>query len=272
MTISAKIVADSISNFGKRITTMVIKYPRFIHSEFMTHRVFSRNASSSRAIPVDRMIDDVKQEIAKPIIWAKNQKGMASGAELEHDQKLLCEHVWEDVAEFAMRKCALLKEIGVHKSIANRLLEPFAHITTIVTATEWSNFFKLRMHEDSQPEFYVLATRMYEEILKSKPTLIDYGEWHLPYISEEEKQTKPKDLLVKLSAARCARVSYLTHDGKKPDIEKDLKLYDSLVGSRPRHSSPTEHQATPNDNNEFDKNFRGWHQHRADIEYKWVNK
>ena len=97
MTIAAKIIADSVSNIGKRITTMVIKYPRFIHSEFMTHRVFSRNASSSRAIPVDRMIDDIKQEIAKPIIWAKNQKGMTSGAELEHDQQLLCEHVWDEV-------------------------------------------------------------------------------------------------------------------------------------------------------------------------------
>ena len=262
MTISAKIVADSISNFGKRITTMVIKYPRFIHSEFMTHRVFSRNASSSRAIPVDRMIDDVKQEIAKPIVWAKNQKGMTSGAELDHDQKLLCEHIWEDVAEFAMRKCAVLKEIGVHKSIANRLLEPFAHITTIVTATEWSNFFKLRISPAAQPEICDLAKKMQEVMNNSTPKELSYNEWHLPFGDMYVDEGISLENRIKISVARCARVSYLNFEGNI-DHEKDYALHDLLAADG--HWSPFEHCAYPN-NNYRSGNFIGWTQYRQNLE------
>ena len=264
MTISAKIIADSISHAGKRITTMVIKYPRFIHSEFMTHRVFSRNASSSRAIPVDRMIEDIKQEIAKPVIWAKNQKGMSSGAELDNDQKLMCEHIWEEVAEFAMRKCALLKEIGVHKSIANRILEPFAHITTIVTSTEWDNFFKLRISPAAQPEICDLATKMKTEMDKSNPKTISNDEWHLPFGDMYVDEGLSLENKIKISVARCARVSYLNFEGNI-DHEKDYNLHDILA--KEGHWSPFEHCACPNTNiHAMTGNFIGWIQYRQKME------
>ncbi len=264
--IEAKIILDSISPKGVRLTTFELRFPRFILAEKNTHRVLSRNSASSRAIPVKKMIKDVINDPAIPVFWGKNQAGMQAKEELSGIKLKLAQCIWKSARYPACFAAYVMSKLGLHKQLTNRIIETWMWTKTIVTATEWDNFFELRMHEDSQPEFYVLATRMYEEMLKSKPTLIGYGEWHLPYISEEEKQTKPNDLLIKLSAARCARVSYLTHDGKKPDIEKDLKLYNSLVGSRPRHSSPTEHQATPNKNTKFDKNFKGWHQHRADIE------
>lgn len=260
MTISAKIIADSVSHAGKRITTMVIKYPRFIHSEFMTHRVFSRNASSSRAIPVDRMIEDVKAEIASPIVWAKNQRGMASGAPLDHDQQLVAKHIWEETAEYVMKKCALLKEIGIHKSIANRMIEPFSHITTIVTSTEWDNFFKLRISPAAQPEISELATQMKSCMDDSTPKFINAEEWHTPFGDMYIDEDISLENMLKISVARCARVSYLNFEGKI-DHEKDYTLHDQLA--KEGHWSPFEHCAKPmSDPNKRSGNFIGWIQYR----------
>ena len=264
--IEAKIILDSISPQGVRLTTFELKYTRFILAEFNTHRVFSRNSASSRAIPVKKMIKDVIDDPVIPVFWGKNQAGMQAKEELFGFKLKAAQFLWKIARYPACGIAYFMTKIGLHKQIANRIIEPWMWTKTIVTATEWDNFFELRMHEDAQPEIYVLATRMYGEYINSKPTLVDYGEWHLPYLIFEERQQLPKDVLIKISAARCARVSYLTHCGNKPDIKKDIILYNDLVGAVPIHGSPTEHQATPNDNNEFDKNFRGWHQHRADIE------
>ena len=260
MSVESKIIADSISSSGKRITTMVIKYPRFIHSEFMTHRVFSRNASSSRAIPVDRMIEDVKSEIASPIVWAKNQKGMTSGAPLDHDQQLVARHIWEETAQYVMTKCALLKEIGVHKSIANRMLEPFSHITTIITSTEWENFFKLRISPAAQPEICELATKMKYCMDNSNPKLIKTLDWHMPFGDMYMQEGLSVQEMLKISVARCARVSYLNFEGKI-DHEKDYILHDQLANEG--HWSPFEHCATPlEDSSKRSGNFIGWTQYR----------
>lgn len=267
--IEAKIIIDSISPKGVRLTTFELKYPRFVLAEFNTHRVFSRNSASSRAIPVKKLIKDVIDDPVIPVFWGKNQAGMQAKEELSGIPLKLAQFLWGIARYPACGIAYCMTKIGLHKQIANRIIEPWMWTKTIVTTTEWDNFFELRMHEDAQPEIYVLATRMYEEYLKSKPKLLGYGKWHLPYISDEETGKCDIDTLIKASAARCARVSYLTHDGKTPDIEKDLKLYNSLVGAVPIHGSPTEHQATPNKNTKFDKNFRGWHQHRADIEHKF---
>lgn len=269
--IEAKIILDSISPKGVRITTFEIRYCRFILAEFNTHRVFSRNSASSRAIPVKKMIKDVIDDPVIPVFWGKNQAGMQAKEELSGFGLICSRFLWSFARYPACGIAYLMTKVGLHKQIANRIIEPWMWTKTIVTATEWDNFFELRMHEDAQPEIYVLATRMYDALLRSKPTLIEYGEWHLPYVSDEEMEEYDINTLIKVSSARCARVSYLTHDGKKPDIEKDLKLYDNLVGAIPIHGSPTEHQATPNKNNKFDKNFKGWHQHRADIE-QFFNK
>jgi hypothetical protein len=275
MTIEAKIICDSIATNSPRLTTMQLRYPRFIHAEFMTHRVFSRNASSSRAIPVERMISDIIADTAMPLHWGANQAGMQADAECDTFVKFRNDQVPRDVAwcrarDTAVRAAMQFSEAGYHKQIVNRLLEPFAHISVVVTATEWDNFFALRCHPDAQPEIQALANAMREAMDASTPRHLNNWEWHLPYVlpsEEDEFPIRPIDLL-KISAARCARVSYLTHDGKTPSVEADLKLYERLASSVPMHASPLEHQAIPtgDDGIEYWGNFVGWDQFRKMVE------
>lgn len=295
MTIEAKVIADSINGDGKRITTLQLVYPRFIHAEFMTHRVFSRNASSSRAIPVEKMIKQVRDNPAMPIHWGKNQPGMQAHEEHEalvsglRDKygnpfyAMTAKEAWSEAAERAADIAQAMSDAGYHKQVVNRILEPFQWIHVIVTATEWENFFILRDHPDAQPEIRALAKVMKAAMESSTPKLLQVGEWHLPYITEDELNDADLggkyELLRKVSAARCARVSYLTHDGKKPELEKDLALYDRLITAKPMHASPIEHQATPNKeivriaggsswlyDPWLHGNFKGWVQFRKLVE------
>lgn len=240
--ITAKVIKDSIAN-NSRLTTMELTYPRFIHSEFMTHRQFSRNASSSRAIPVEKQIHQVFNTPATPIHWGKNQPGMQARKEI--DFPTLAQDIWKYASELAVDRAYELKDLDVHKQIVNRLLEPFQYIKVIVTATEYDNFFKLRCHEDAQPEMYELARCMKEAMDSSTPDVLEPGEWHLPYILNEDCYKTTTDNFIKLSVARCARVSYLNHDNSNPNIEKDIALADKLLEAG--HMSPFEHQATPMD-------------------------
>lgn len=285
MTIEAKIICDSIASNSPRLTTMQLRYPRFIHAEFMTHRVFSRNASSSRAIPVERMISDIIADTAMPLHWGANRDGMQADAECygevrfseysRHYGKFVpigaCrEEAWLEARDSAITWAKAFSEAGYHKQIVNRLLEPFAHISVVVTATEWDNFFALRCHPDAQPEIQVLANAMREAMDASTPRHLNNWESHLPYLlpsEADEFDIRPIDLL-KISAARCARVSYLTHDGKTPSVEADLKLYERLASSVPMHASPLEHQAIPtgDDGTEYWGNFVGWDQFRMMVE------
>ncbi len=159
-------------------------------------------------------------------------------------------------------------KFGVHKQIANRVLEPWQFIHVIVTATEWENFFLLRDHPDAQPEIRVLAAEIKYWMDHSTPEELAEGMWHLPYVTMEEQETYPLLDCIKMSVARCARVSYLTHDGQKPNIEKDIALHDSLVVAEPIHASPAEHQAMASYQSGFRKNFRNWIQYRTAIEKK----
>lgn len=274
--IEAKVIAKSQSVKGKVITTFQLRYPRFIHAEFMTHRVFSRNASSSRAIPVSKLLSQAALEPAEPIHWGRNQSGMQANEELSQPERVRVQALWRKAALLASEVAAEMSELGAHKQVANRILEPFTHISVIVTATEWANFFELRDHPDAQPEIRALALavqradwdwrRMPENrdgprVLQS-PGMDYLNEacWHLPYITEAERVSLADraDLLLAMSAARCARVSYLTHDGEKPDEDKDIALFFRLVGSRPLHASPIEHQACGSNNpNRVSRNFRG---------------
>lgn len=278
MTISAKIVADSISTAGVRLTTMQLCYPRFIHAEFMTHRAFSRNASSSRAIPVAKMIEQVRNDPAMPIHWGKNQAGMQAREELTGHALWQAKEIWRNAAKFAATCAESMAKEELHKQCANRILEPFQHINVIVTATEWGNFFALRAHPDAQPEIQALAIVMKAAMNGSTPVVRgdnpeDAMDWHLPYVSDMERSanlTEPL-YLAKLSTARNARVSYLTHDGENPDAAKDVKLHDNLVGAEPIHASPTEHVGYPLVNGEeWDKNFRGWAQYRSTVEASFI--
>lgn len=257
MTITAHVIKDSISNEGVRLTTLQLRYPKFIHGEFMTHRVFSRNASSSRAIPVERLIEDVRRNPVRPFSWGKNQRGMQAAEELGEADRLLAEGEWDSAMQAAIAHAKTLASMGVHKQTINRILEPYSHINVIVTATEWDNFFSLRCHEAAQPEMRVLAMCIRGAMAASSPTILNSEHWHLPYVDCQFDGVLQKffigdprgpvdlDTAIKCSVARCARVSYLTHEGKTPTLTQDLYLYDRLVKAEPIHASPAEHQATP---------------------------
>ena len=247
--ISAKVIEDSVSPAGDRLTTLQLVYPRFIHAELMTHRVFSRNASSSRAIPVSKMIEMIRNEPAMPIHWGKNQPGMQANEELPEGYKYAAQVRWREAAINAARVAEQMMELGLHKQVANRILEPFQHINVVLTATEFDNWRELRRHTDAQPEIQHLATEIDIQMERSEPNELEYGQWHLPYVSMEERNdgyfSDKEELLRKISAARCCRVSYLKHDGTAPSIADDLLLCDRLAAARPIHASPFEHQGTP---------------------------
>jgi hypothetical protein len=269
MTIEAKIIADSFYYVGDkkhRITTFQLRYPRFFHAEFMTHRVFSRNASSSRAIPVMKMLKDIWTDPAMPIHWGQNQAGMQAKTELEGFKRRLAETLWRGAGKAACIFAYGMNKLGLHKQVANRITEPWQHISVIITATELDNFYALRDHPDAQPEIRDLAQKMKAAQDASTPRELKSGEWHLPYCSDAEIATLPLEVLKKISAARCARVSYLTHDGLMPNVEKDIALHDRLVASEPIHASPVEHQATPSGDDLFHKNFKGFIQYREEVE------
>jgi thymidylate synthase ThyX len=257
--IKVEIVADSIGATGNRLTSYVLTYPRFIHSEVMTHRMFSRNAASSRAIPVQKMIERIKTEPAGPIQWGKNQKGMQANELLDAQAVSSAQTTWLDAMKSAVKQAEILLELGVHKQIANRLLEPFAHMTTIVTATDFANFFNLRAHPDAQPEFQELAYQMLLAYKLSKPIYKTFGGWHLPFSDKYLPENLSIKELLKITTARAARVSYLNFEG---DIahDKDYKLHDDL--SLSGHWSPFEHAAQCKRGNKYYGNFKGWKQYR----------
>lgn len=267
--ITAKIVADSVSSVsGDRITTFELEYHRYIHGEVMTHRMFSRNAASSRAIPVKNMLELVRNSPAMPIHWGKNQAGMQAKEECDEplgfDQELsngwknLTKDVaWKAGADNAAMLAEKFSEACYHKQIVNRLVEPFQMIKVVVTATSFDNFFWLRFHEDSQPEICELARCMLVAYKRSKPQKLNPGEWHLPFVYSERYEDGLKyyqqdedgqmffidtEAALKLSASCCAQVSYRKSDNS---LEKAETVWERLVASQPVHASPTEHQATP---------------------------
>lgn len=265
--IKVSIIADSIGPNRVRITTMQLKYHRYIHGEFMTHRVFSRNASSSRAVPVKTTLKQVWSDPAMPVQWGANKAGMQSEATLSPFRAELAAGLWKAAAKVACVMAWSLMKIGLHKQWANRVLEPWQFIHVLVTATEWDNFFELRCHADAQPEMRALAEKMMTAYLWSIPKQLEAGEWHLPYVSEYINENS-----VQMSVARCCRVSYLKHDGNQPSMADDLLLFDRLVGAQPIHASPCEHQAQAlpviSGQDSWSGNLRGWVQYRKVIEAK----
>lgn len=263
--IRAEIVADSISPAGVRLTTFSLWYPRYIHGEVMTHRVFSRNASSSRAIPVKKMIDGILDNPVIPVHWGKNQSGMQADEELPLNARNECLKTWLEARDYAVESARKLISLGLHKQIANRILEPWQHMATIITSTEWANFFALRTDRGAAPDIQELARQMYEKMHYRGPKRIEYREWHLPFLRQNELASLDENTALKVSTARCARVSYLNHEGKPTTLEEDLGLYNRLVGQQPLHASPAEHQATPIPSG-WSGNFYGWCQHRKLLE------
>lgn len=250
--ISARVIQDSISPDKVRLTTLSLTYPRFILAEVNTHRMLSKNSASSRAMSVNKMLTEVVENPALPVWWGKEQRGMQAreGFLYDRDHEFL-RSKWLSARDFAVFYAGLLADYGLHKQTVNRLLEPFSHAQTVVTATEWDNFFILRRHKDAQPEMKALADAMHDAMEASAPKAIAAEGWHMPYADD-----------IKCSVARCARVSYAKSDSQS-DTEKDIALHDRLKQSG--HWSPFEHQATPADGTKFYANFRGWLQYRHAI-------
>jgi hypothetical protein len=286
MTITAKIVADSISEDGIRLTTFQCRYPRMIHAELMTHRDFSRNGRSSRAVPVKRLL----LEAVYVPHFMKNQPGMMASEELTMEEFEEAVAIWNAMAAVCKDGVKRLGELGVHKQWANRPLEWFGYIDVLITSTNWANFFALRDEVGAQPEIDTLAKLIKTELANSKPKLLQPGEWHLPYIMDEDWKVisnyaitnyidTPEnhvELAKKISTARCARLSIAPFDGDG-SIERELKRYELLMESRPVHASPAEHIATPDkvvlqdgmpERWQFQSehgNFNGWRQFRKQI-------
>jgi hypothetical protein len=262
MSIYAKMILDSVSPNGDRLSTLEINFNRFILAEVNTHRKFSRNSRSSRAVPISKTIKEVLDDPAMPVWWGKQQPGMQANEELDEESKQKAIQIWLKMRDACVEGVRQLDELGLHKQIANRPLETWMWHRIIVSSTEWENFFHQRLHKDTQPEFRVAAEAMLEALDNSTPTLVDYDEWHTPYIKPEEYEILRLEDRKMISAARSARVSYLTHDNTR-DLEKDLELFQKLIGGEVIHHSPTEHVATPARSFETVRgNFDGWYQLR----------
>lgn len=264
----ARVVADSISPQGQRITTFELEYPRIIHSELMTHRLFSRNAMSSRAIPIKKMIEQVQQNPAMPVKFGKNQPGMQDAG--DHNELIDAGYepaTWWGLAGLsAARFAEAFAEAGYHKQIANRLLEPFQRMKTVLTATDFENFWWLRVDKDADPTIFALAEAMKKAFDESEPELLEPGQWHTPYVDHVyeyediddkecvvfvgycvlDENDKPVMLTVEeakaISASCCAQVSYRVLNNTK---DKALDIYGKLLSGNKVHASPFEHQATP---------------------------
>jgi hypothetical protein len=294
---NAKVLADSVVNKpdGSRLLTVEATFPRFILAELNTHRVFSRNSASSRAIPTEKMIERVKENPFVPETFNKRVKGMGIGEELSHTDQAQCKEHWLEACENAVQTAEILNEVGIDKSRANRLLEPFMWHTAIISSTEWDNFFALRCPEGDEPdpdfpaqiEFQKIALLMRKAMRESEPKYLNAGEWHLPLVNEneflEDDYSKTNDMTywAMVSAGRCARVSYDTHENFEPvkkSYERGITLRDS------GHMSPFEHQATPATNsltwsrtlevnygmNDLSGNFSSdWAQFRKMIPVEW---
>ena len=238
--IKAKIVADSICKEG-RLTTFLVTFPRIILPQVLTHRVFERCGSSSRAIPTAKQIDKVLDEPFKPGRWGANQKGMQAYKTLDDKTIQACEDVWDNLIHAACSGAEKLAELGAHKQLASRPLECYGHMTMVVSTTEVKNFFNLRISEDAQDEISELALAMRKEL--ELQIEMNNNSWHLPFINEMERQDHTLNELLAMSSARCARTSYLNHDSTKPKLEDDVRLYKMLTSSK--HYSAISHCAVP---------------------------
>lgn len=249
--IRAEVIADSVSPAGHRVTTLQATFPRQILSEVNTHRSHARNSASSRAVPVRKMLEQVKTDPFIPLRWQRAQSGMQGGDEIDADYLSSARAAWMAARDAAVFSAEHLLSLGVHKTQPNRLLEPFAWHTAILTATGdgWANFFKQRCSPLADIHMQATAEAIRAAYDASTPRPVDGSgaDWHLPYVTADERAATRLHIAQKLSAARCARVSYLTHDGRH-DQAADLALYGKLVTADPAHASPLEHQATPASN------------------------
>lgn len=304
MTYSARVLADSISPEGIRLTTMEVTMPRIVLAEGNTHKIISKNSASSRAIPVKKKNEAIKNNPFIPEAFGKNKAGMSADEDLSQDENQLAIACWNKAMQNAIDSAEYLGTIlKAHKQLANRLTEPFSWQTCILSATEWDNWDNLRDHPAAQPEIKYTAQAMKKARQESTPKELKYGDWHLPLTSggnvPELGDSISLEDKIKICVGRVARVSYMTHDGEI-NTQKDIKLYYDLLSDG--HMSPFEHCARPYSPEEwlvvqelkdvlsgsknipdlfksslmnqleFQGNFRGWVQHRKLLPNEFIYK
>ena len=252
MTVTAKIIADSVNERNTRVTTFELEYPRIVHSELMTHRVFSRNSASSRAIPVNTMLDLIEVNPAMPSQWGKNQPGMQAKEELGELEKKAVKDLWLNACKEAVSHARVMNDIKAHKQVINRITEPYQHMKVVLTGTDFANWFWLREHPDADPTIAELAAKMKYEYDYNEPDNLEEDAWHLPYVrTQKANGTYPQrywdesdneitlEQALMISVSACAQVSYRKTDDT---LAKAEMIYKRLIESKPTHASPTEHQ------------------------------
>lgn len=275
----ARIVCDSIGPHGIRLTTMEMMGWQASHPDFMTHRMFSRNAASTRAIPARRFREQATIDPFWPIAWDADQPGMQGYQALNGSQLARAQRAWNRAREFTLEihhdltECPI-EGIGLHKQVANRLLIPHLGILKVVTGIEaaWAHYFHLRCHHAAQKEEAVQAFAAAEAYFASTPIRMPAGGLHLPYVNRSELTRWGKEWALRHSSARCARVSYMRQN--EVDYEAEERIYARLMNpntpreydpEEPVHGSPMEHPAECLEEAEPSGNFVGWRQHRKQV-------
>ncbi|AUZ94810.1 hypothetical protein [Agrobacterium phage Atu_ph04] len=293
--ISAKIICASMGEHAPPIYTAELVYPLPIHAEFMTHRAFSKNSASLRAIPTKSVIKQLQDNPFVPIHMGKNQSGMQAdetndqlvkvlrkdflGRLFRLKEEVTVQEAWLRARDAAIEIAEAISDANYHKQVVNRILAPFLHNRVLSTGVSFDNFMGLRDHKDAEPHIRELAARLKEAIEYAPVDYLHANQYHLPYITQHEKETLSIEHQIKISVARNARVSYNLTDGSKSTVQKDLELFERLAGSVPVHASPTEHIAMPDFiksfnsktgkitwmNPERHRNLTGWQQYRSFI-------
>lgn len=288
---SAKVIADSISVCSNRLTSIEGRLPKFILAQLNTHKSLSKNASSSRAIPIKQCIREAssKETRAIPSKFGKAHPGMLATEWFEGDELELAQLRWEIAANRACNTAQSMLDEGMDKQATNRVLDSYIHSNVLITGTDdaWLNFFGLRL-KDADPTMEEFALKCLNAYNASVPDLLTKKQWHLPYVDLTGVDVEHPAIMadvIKISISRCARVSYKSFVDQKPStLAEDLTRFELLLNSR--HLSPFEHIATPDESVVFNfttgrlesplmhrwGNFVGWHQYRQMIQGQRVAK
>ena len=263
MAIKAEIILDSSYHTTCRVSTLLVTMPTYVLAEFNKHRVFESNTSSSRAIPTEKLLEQVRNDPVIPIHWGVNQAGMEAKEEEVEVSK--AKDVWGFLIADACQAVEELSNLNLHKQVTNRPLAPFMWSTVIVTATEWDNFFHQRLAKDADPMIQAVAKEMFEAMAFSIPV---ERKVHLPFVSDRELAKYTQEECTYMSVARCARVSYKRHtDGFT--LEQDTALCERCKNSG--HWTPLGHQLFAGKDDQFFHGcMRGWLQLRQVLNNKPV--
>ena len=292
---TVEIIADSIAPNGKRITTLRSIYWLCIHPEHLRHGPISHSVASGRAIPISRTIEQVTDNPWYPSQYGKTHKGMQHSEVFTGDDVHELDKLWLETSRLMLEQVEKFNKIGVTKQLTNRLLAPWVQVRDVTTSTDYDAFLKLRLHDTAEIHIQELAVETLVALATSVPKKLEPGEWHLPFITDDDreyalytfKEQEPESytfpmevedafarhnvsmadqLLILISAARCAYTSYDKNKGKTRDAELTTAARKLLPY---HHYSPFEHQARARNVSKYyvSGRSRGWQQARKILEY-----